>query len=313
MGRNRRVAVRVVLAASLLVGCKPKPDGGRPQVAVSIFPLFDMARRIAGDRLEVVLVLPPGRSEHSYDPSPREMAGIARARLAISIGLGMDTWLERMVRGAAGSGVRMVQLGTLADPRPIGQEMIGDEAADEVRQGTHDEHEHAPGAPDPHVWLDPLRATHLVDGIVDALSQFDTEGAAGFRARGAEVKRSLSDLNSTIEQRARTWSRRTIVTFHGSMRYFADRYGLKIAAVLEPFPGKEPTAKYLVAVLSAIQKTQAAALFSEPQLDKRPAKAVAEQAHLPLFELDPIGGLAGTDSYERLLLHDTDVLEQALR
>ena len=97
------------------------------------------------------------------------------------------------------------------------------------------------------------------------------------------------------------------------MGYFAERYGLQIAAVIEPFPGKEPTARYVKDVLSAIEKSKAAALFSEPQLDRRPAQVIADQAKSPLFELDPIGGGAGAETYEKLLQKNADVLDKALK
>ena len=359
-------ALTVAVLASF-VACKGNGGGGKgsagdkPRVAVSIFPLFDVARRVAGDRLDVVLVLPAGRSEHSYDPTPGEMAKIAKARLGVSVGLEMDGWLEKIVKGAAGTEVPIVQLGPKASPRKMTAQEVGVEAAEEAaeeagekkepeakkeehdhdhgktRKGpsreidTEDDkpkeeekkadhghghghgHAHAHGAEDPHFWLDPVRMATSVDALVEAFSKLDPAGAEGFKARGEEVKKSLNALHASIDTRSKGWTKKTIVTFHGSMGYFADRYGLKIAAVIEPFPGKEPTPRYIKDVLGAIQRSQASALFSEPQLDKKPAQVIADQAKLPLFELDPVGGSAGVESYEKLLTHNADVLDKALK
>jgi zinc transport system substrate-binding protein len=368
-------ALSVALLTSL-AACKGSGGDGKgaagdkPRVAVSIFPLFDVARRVAGDRLDVVLVLPPGRSEHSYDPTPGEMAKIAKARLGVSVGLGMDGWLENIVKGAAGTEVPIAQLGPKASPRKMTAQEVGVEAAEEAaeapkeaeakagdakkdddheepehghdhgkakkgptreidtedeakpkveeKKGGHDHghghgHAHGHGAEDPHFWLDPVRMAGTVDALVEAFSKLDAAGAEGFKARGEEVKKSLNALHTSIDARSKGWTKKTIVTFHGSMGYFADRYGLKIAAVIEPFPGKEPTARYIKDVLGAIQKSQASALFSEPQLDKKPAQVIADQAKLPLFELDPVGGSAGVESYEKLLTHNADVLDKALK
>ncbi len=298
----------------LCTACNTKTDPGvkpKARVAVSIFPLFDLARRVAGDRLDVVLVLPPGRSEHSYDPTPKEMAKVADAKLGVSVGLQMDEWLERIVKGAAGQGVTIVQLGPKLNPRKMTHDEVGDEAADEARPAGEAEHHHGPQ--DPHFWLDPVRTQQAVDLLVDAFTTLDKEGAAGFRQRGDAIKASIATLHQSIEARVKTWTHKTIVTFHGSMGYYAERYGLTIAAVIEPFPGREPTAKYLTEVLAALKKTNTVALFSEPQLEKRPAQVIADQAKVKLFEIDPVGGTAGVDTYEKLLGHDTDVLEQALK
>ncbi len=127
------------------------------------------------------------------------------------------------------------------------------------------------------------------------------------------MKQSLATLHASIDARAHAWTRHSIVTFHGSMGYFAARYGLTIAAVIEPFPGREPTPRYMADVLAALQRLRPAAMFSEPQLDRRPAQVIADQSRIPLFEVDPVGGSAGVDTYERLITHDADIFERALR
>lgn len=302
-----------------LVGCGGRKGSGKPLVAVSIFPLFDLARRVAGERLAIELVLPPGRSEHSYDPTPKEVARFAKAKLAVSVGLGLDEWLERLVKGATG-GVEVVRLGPKVGPRRFSAPEVGHtEGAHGAHEGHghegHGEHGHGGhghGAEDPHFWLDPVRTQAALGALVEAFTKLDPEGKGGFEANAATLRDKLAALHGALEGRSKGWKRRTIVTFHGSMGYFAERYGLTVAAIIEPFPGKEPTAKYVAEVLAAIEKTKPAALFSEPQLDKRPAEVVAREGKLPLFELDPIGGTAGADTYEALLEKNAAVLDRAL-
>lgn len=319
---SRMVAISTAIVLALgASGCKPRrASSGKPKVAVSIFPLYDAARRIAGDRLDVVLVLPAGRSEHSYDPTPREMAQLADARLAVAVGLEMDEWLERIVRNAGGSATRVLQLGPVVNPRSITHEDVGEEAADQARDAlradggsVEEHHEHEPGAKDPHFWLDPERMIRASDALVGAFAQIDPGGAAGFRERQTTFATQLRVLDAQIMQRANAWSRHTIVTFHGSMGYYAARYHLSIAAVIEPFPGREPTPRYLAEVLEAMRTSNAAALFCEPQLDRHPAQVISEQSHVPLYEVDPVGGTPGRDTYERLLQSNTDAFERALR
>jgi zinc transport system substrate-binding protein len=344
-----------LFASTMIFGCDRKgsgttASGDKPRVAVSIFPLWDVARRIAGDRLDVVLVLPPGRSEHSYDPTPKEMAQVAKSKLGLSVGLGMDGWLEKIVRGAAGNDVPIMQLGPKANPRKMTAEEVGEEAIEaaeeqkdkpakddhhdhdekkgehhdhdekkgehhdhDEKKGDHEHEHHHHGAEDPHFWLDPVRMKAVVPTIVEAFEKIDAAGAEGYKARGKTVEAELDKLHAAIEAKSKAWTKKTIVTFHGSMGYYAERYGLRISAVIEPFPGKEPTARYVKDVLGAIEKSQAAALFSEPQLDRRPAQVIADQAKLPLFELDPIGGSTGVETYEKLLEKNTDVLDKALK
>lgn len=319
----RTLSVLVIASAFALLlgaGCGKKAGGsGKPKVAVSIFPIWDVTRRIAGDRLDVLLVLPAGKSEHGYDPTPKEIARLEGAKLALAVGLDMDGWVENIMRTAGGA-AKVVRVGEKVKTIPIDVEPI-EEGEGEHHEGEHagehheDEHheEHAVGAPDPHVWMDPERMQTIVDAITAELIAIDPDGKDTFTKNADALKTSLKDVDSKIAARAKTWSKHTIVTFHGSMSYFAKRYGVRIAAVVEPIAGKEPTATYIAEVIGAIKRSGAAALFTEPQLDKGPGQTIAREAGIQLGELDPVGGVAGRDSYEALLTWNTDQLEKVLQ
>ncbi len=285
----RRLSPLVALVPALAAGACGGNETPAPSVAVSIFPLYDVVRRVAGDRLPVRLVLPPGHDHHSFDPRPQDMAALAEAGLIFGVGLGLDDWVQGIARSAGTGTAKVFELGPLVDPilMPDGKTV------------------------DPHFWLDPVRMQQAVDVIVGALKNLDPEEGPLYRQRGEDVKHSLHELHQEIARRAAGWTKRSIVTFHGSMYYFADRYGLEVVAVVEPVPGQEPTARHLAEVVDTMKKT-GAALFSEPQLDPRPAKVLAGEAGVPVYEIDPQGGSPGTDSYEKLLSQIADVLDKAL-
>jgi len=292
------------LAACLFgVACTSSPPEGT-SVAVSLFPIYDLARRIAGDRLSLDLMLPPGMFDHNFEPRPRDFAKMSRARFVVLVGLGLDRWGQKLASGA--DNAEILELAPLLDPLAFSNIAVEVPGHPHVEQG-------GPGALDAHVWLDPARMRTAVDTLVERYCRLDPQGAQGFHARGAGVKASLAALDQEISEKAHRFRKRSIVTFHGSWNYFAARYGLTIAAVVEPFPGQEPTPTYVRDVLKIIQEKDVAALFSEPQLNRRPGEVIAQEARIPLFELDPIGGTPGVESYEALLRHDTDVLAQALK
>lgn len=279
-------ALAPALAASACGGNETPAQG----VAVSIFPLYDTVRRVAGDRLPVHLVLPPGHDHHSFDPRPQDVAALAEAGLIFAVGLGLDDWVQGIARSAGAGEAKVFEVGPLLDPMlmPDGKTV------------------------DPHFWLDPVRMQQAVDVIVGALKALDPEEGPLYRQRGEDVKHSLHELHLDLARRSGGWTRRKIVTFHGSMFYFAERYGLEVVAVVEPVPGQEPTARHLADVLDTMKKT-GAALLSEPQLDPRPARVLAGEAGVAVFAIDPQGGGSNTDSYEKLMRQIADVLDKALQ
>ena len=276
----------------------------KPRVAVSIFPLYDITRRIAGDRVDVQLVLPAGKSEHSYDPSPREIEALEGSTLGLAVGLDMDTWIENILKNVGNPTV--VHLGDKVKTMPINTTPIGADPDD------HDPDE-VIGAPDPHVWMDPERMATMADAITAELDKLDPAGKATFDANDVKVKADLVALDTALVARTKTWSKHVIVTFHGSMSYFAKKYGITIAAVVEPIAGKEPTAHYIDDVLKAIKKGNAAALFTEPQFERAPGETISKEGKIPLGELDPVGGVEGRDSYEKLLTWNADQMEKLLK
>ena len=286
--------------------CGPR-EAPPPRVAASIFPLYDLVRRVAGKRLEVDLILPPGHTTHSFDPKPQDVAKLADAQIIFAVGLGLDGWVAEMAKNAGAGKARVFDVGPLVDPILVPERVV------RLAEGGDGHGRGAESPIDAHFWLDPLRAARATDVIVAALQKLDPGEAPFYRIRGDDLKRSLDALHQRIGRRSGAWAHRTLVTFHGSMYYYADRYRLEVAAVVEPVPGREPTARYMVDVLDVIRKAGVVALFSEPQLDPRAARAIAGEAGLPLYEIDPVGGSPEVDTYEKVLEQVTDVLDKALR
>lgn len=291
--------VLCVLALGLLhLGASACRRSPRPQhaVAATVFPIYDLARRVAGDRLAVRLVLAPGLDPHEYEPRPRDVESLADADLIFAVGLGLDPWASSLARAAGAGDARVFELGPLMDPilAPSGliraQPMI-----------------------DPHFWTDPVRARHTVDVIVEALGGLDPEGAPFFRERGETLKRSIAALHAEVTRRADTWSHRRIVSFHGSLFYFAARYGLQVVGVVEPVPGSEPTAQHLSALVGLLRGPEPPALFVEPQLDGQLARSLAREAGVTVHQVDPMGGTGASPSYENVVRGIAAAMDEALR
>jgi zinc transport system substrate-binding protein len=304
-GSCRRVIAVFAAAAAMFSCSRTEPD--RRCVAASIFPLYDIARRVGGDRLRVELVLPPGHTTHYYDPSPKDVSRLSSASLVFAVGLGLDSWLNPIVESAGAGHERVYDLGPLVDPMLVPAGIAKSEGLAAGRP--HEGHE---GPIDPHFWLDPMRMLRVTDLVVEACRNLDPEGGPGYATRGDELKASLRGLHAELLRRSGRWQGRSIVTFHGSLFYFADRYGFEVAGVVESVPGREPTAREISDLVALAKQKGVVALFSEPQLDRRAGEVIARETGLPLFQVDPVGGTPGTESYEALLRQVAGALERAM-
>ena len=276
-------AALAVTALGALAACTPAGPA-RGQAAATVFPLYDLARRVAGDRLQVKLILDPGVDPHHYEPRPQDVVGLSDAGLIFAVGLGLDPWAQALARSAGAGEARVFELGPLMDPILAPQGLIRPEPLI-----------------DPHFWTDPVRAQRAVDVIVEALSGLDPEGAPFYRERGSALRRSIQALHVEVSRQAQTWTRRRVVTLHGSLFYFASRYGLEVVGVVQPVPGSEPPAQHLQALVAELRAPEPAALFAEPQLDDQQARALAREAGVKLHQVDALGGTPAALSYETLV------------
>lgn len=313
------------LAVAILPGCKSCGGGGgakseRTTVAVSIFPIYDLTKRIAGPDADVTLLLPAGRNEHSFDPTPKDIETASKAKLGVMVGLNLDPWMAKLLKDAAPT-AKVLKVGDRVPTLTIKDDPIGADEHDDDHdhdhahpgEDDHDDHDHAKGAPDPHVWLDPRRAQLIVRAIAEELGRVDSAHALAYRDRGTALEKELGALDAEVEAKTKAFKLRGFVTFHGSFSYFAERYKLNILAVIEPFPGSQPTSDYVQKVLEVVKKKNVPALYGEPQLDPRPAKIIADEAKIPLGVLDPVGGQPETDSYEKMIRFDVAALEKHLK
>jgi zinc transport system substrate-binding protein len=303
----------VSFLAVTLAGCKscaPAPTG-KTQVAVSIYPIYDLVKGVVGPDADVALLLQPGKNEHTFDPTPKDVEEVSRAQIGVMVGLGLDPWMEKLMKDAAPK-ARVLKVGDRVPTRTVDAEAVGEDEAHAAHGGgkDDDDHDHEKGAIDPHVWLDPQNARLIVRAFAEEIAKVDASHANGYRERADALDKELEALDKELVGRAKALPKKGFVTFHGSFGYFAKHYGLEIVAVIEPFPGSTPSGAYVQKVLGVLKEKKVPALYSEPQLDPRPAKVLSDEAKIPLGVLDPVGGGAETDGYAKMLRYDMAQLEK---
>lgn len=274
----------------------------RPQVAVSLHPLYDLVTQLAGEDADVERLLPPGVSPHDYEPTPSDVLKLVDADVIVMFG-GADEWLRRLI-AAAGRAADTVVITELASVR----EYLAANYPEEVQRGD----DGAVVAFNAHVWLEPLLMSEALASVAAALTAADPDNAASYVARLDVLQASLAELDEELTALLAPVAGAPFVPFHDAWPYFAARYGLDLVVEIEPFPGREPSAGYLLEVLAQIRESGATVIFTETQLGRRPAEVVAESAGVALGELDPVGGLPGRETYQELLLFNARALLAAL-
>jgi len=269
------------------------------------------------------VLIPPGASPHIFEPPPSVVAKAAQARLFVFVGGGIEPWAGKLLKSLGTKDLEVVEAvqgiplikeagnhhGEAAEEEhPQHQPGTGVEKA----QPHHEGHNHEGG--NPHVWLDPVLAQDICKRISAALIRLDPGHRQEYEARLQSYLQKLKDLDKEIAGRVASFRLKEFVCFHPAFSYFARRYGLKEAGVIELSPGREPTPRHLQKVVEAIKKYGLKVVFSEPQLNPRIADVIAREAGVKVLLIDPVGGRPPYgDDYLKLMRYNLAIMEEAMK
>jgi len=201
---------------------------------------------------------------------------VARARLIVVNGGGLESFIAKLISNAGGDRPLVEACAGLASRSAREGEVLEGGA---IATGASTE-------PDPHFWLDPVMVVRYVQNIRDALSRVDPAGEKTFGANADAYIKQLRDLDAWIagQVAAIPQEKRSLVTNHESLGYFADRYGFRIVGTVIPSVSTEasPTARQLARLVDGLKKAGAHAVFLEVGGNPQLARQVAKEAGIPV-------------------------------
>jgi ABC-type Zn uptake system ZnuABC Zn-binding protein ZnuA len=281
-----------------------KPTG--MTYVATIQPVAAILQEIVRGRAEVLRLLPPNASPHTYEFTPADAAKAQNAFALVYVGENLDqVWAEKL---GAKNKIKLLDLVPNEYRLPNADIEEGEPTPVNVPQGARLPNEMT----DAHFWTDPLTVRAVVPGLVNELCRLDKEGEAIYRANAEKFMALLDSLHRQALDILSPVAGKPVFLFHPSFQYLIKRYGLMMEQAVEPSPGKNPTGNDIVNIIEAIHKTGAKAIFTEPQLPKMYAQAIARDAGVKIYELDPEGIGGGRGTYSDFLLYNVNVLREAL-
>jgi zinc transport system substrate-binding protein len=245
----------------LLTGCvpvreEPAPDDGRLQIVASIFPPYDFVREIAGDRVHLSLLLPPGAESHSFAPTAKDILGIQDSDLFIRVGGESEAWIDKVLSSIDTTSTTVLSLMDVV-------EVVEEELVEGMEPEPDSAEDHGNAAYDEHVWTSPRNAALIVTALEEALCELDSANAAYYRQNAAAYRDRLAQLDRRFVEIVEAGQRDTIVFGDRfPFRYFADAYGLTYYAA---FPGcaaeTEPSAATVAFLLEKIRAENIPVVF----------------------------------------------------
>jgi zinc transport system substrate-binding protein len=260
--------------ATLLVCVWSAVAAGAPlRVTVSILPQVWFVEQIGADLVEVSVLVGPGHSPATYEPTPRQMAGLEQADLFLTAGVPFEMGLAPRIRALPDPPV-------VAGPKPQ----------------LHDHAHHHHGELDPHVWLDPVQALAMADSVRVRLQALAPAAADSLQQRYQRLGERLARLDGEIRSLLAPYRGRVFLVFHPAFGHFAAAYGLDQLAVEDG--GREPGPRHLAEVIAKAKACGARTVVVQPQFSSKSARTVAAAIGAEIVTLDPLAA-----EYDSNLLH----------
>lgn len=270
-----RAATLILLSLLAVAGAA---QAAQPMVvAVSIPPQAYFLERLGGDLVRPLVMLPPGRSPATYEPTPKQLAALGDARLYFRAGVPFEkSFLPKLKRNFPK--LQIVDMNQGIKLRPM-------EEAEAHGDHGHG-HGHGHGALDPHVWLSPPLAKIQAATMARALSRADPAQADAYAANLAVLIADLHRVDKKIALMLAPYRGRTVLVFHPAYGYFLNAYGLHQKAV--ETGGKRPGPRQLAHLMEQAQEQGARVIFVQPQFSAASARALAAELGAVVVPLNPL-------------------------
>ena len=279
----RRMTVFCIAALFMILimaaGCvQPDNAGTNPDnnsvnsltVAVTILPQKQFVERIAGDRARVIVLIPPGASPHSYEPTPDQMAEISRASVYVKVGSGIElerAWMDKL----DGVNPRMTVVNSSRGILLITGYHEDEESGPDAHADNHEEE----SGTDPHIWLSPKNAEVMVGNTYEGLAAADPLHAAEYRANADAYIRELDELDTGIGREIAQKQIRTFMVYHPAWSYFARDYNLTQIPIEED--GKDPSPAGIENLIRQAKEGNITVIFASPEYSTRSADVIAKE------------------------------------
>ena len=262
-------------------------EDGKINVTATIFPPYDFVRSIAGDRVNLTMLLPPGSESHSFEPSPRDIITIQNTDVFIYTGGESEGWVTRILESMDTDTMQVLVMIDMVEA--LEEEIVEGMEDDDDHDDHHhdDDHDHEIVL-DEHVWTSPVNALLIVRTITEILCEVDSGNADFYRNNAAAYIEALQELDAAFETVVAGAQRRTVVfSDRFPFRYFAHAYGLEYFAA---FPGCSTQTEPSVATVAFL-------------INKIRAENIPVVFHIELSNERMADTISGETGAQKLLLH----------
>ncbi|MDD4569174.1 MAG: zinc ABC transporter substrate-binding protein [Tepidanaerobacteraceae bacterium] len=267
----KSITIMLITIANILLmtSCSSHTDetNSKLVVAVSIIPQETFVKEVAGNMVDIVTIIPPGKSPANYAPTPQELEKLSNASIYFTIGVPAE------------------QSSILPKLKEINSNVQIVDISEKVRN-YYPDREFSLGQKDPHIWLSPKRAVIMVECIAYELSTIDSKNRDFYLKNAQNYIVKLKELDKDIKNLSHKLKNKTFIIYHPSLGYFADDYGLDMIPIQSE--GKDATPDNLQKVIDTAKKQGIKTVLYQAEIDSKQSRLIASEIGGKAVQIVPL-------------------------
>ncbi|WP_330948928.1 metal ABC transporter solute-binding protein, Zn/Mn family [Virgibacillus sp. MG-45] len=279
-------------------------------IYTSIYPIQYIVERLGEETVNVQSVYPPGVDAHTYEPTSKDIAAIAKGDAFIYLGAGLEGFAETAADALAQENVTSIELGA--------HEELFHTTMDKEEEHTEEDHGHDHGDHDPHIWLDPIRMKEMSAIVADALITLNPQEEEMYATNLQALNKDLEVLDEQYSKVLTNKQQKKLLVAHKAFGYWEERYGIEQIAISGISSSEEPSQKDLVRIVEQAEKYQLDYIIFEQNTSNRVSEIIQTQIGAKALTIHNLAVLTELDTeqnadYFSLMEKNLKTLDEALQ
>lgn len=235
-------------------------ESDKPKVYASFYAMYDFARMIGGDNIELSCMVPSGVEPHDWEPSASDIAKLEKADIFIYSGSNMEHWTESVLPTLSNENLRVI--------------CMSDYVSSE-------------NGKDPHIWLSPDNLISFIGALKDAYIDADGENRQKYEENYNIYSKKAQELAQKFKETSNEFKMHDIIVSHEAYGYMCDILGINQTAIEGLAGESDPTPAKLAEIIKIIKDKNIKYIFTEPGQSEKVIDTVAAEANVEVLSLSP--------------------------
>ncbi len=293
----------LIIITVFSVGCskttsKEDTKNKKIKIYTSIYPLYDFAKKVGKDKVDVTNLVPAGTEPHDWELSTSDLINLEKADMLIYNGAGIENWIDKVINNLDNKNIVYVKTS---------------ENLNLKKNNSKDSSKY-----DPHTWLSIKNAKKEMESIKNALSKYDPQNKDYYEKNYKVYAKKFDELDKKYLNTLKSIKNKNIIVAHEAFGYLCDEYNIKQEGIEGLNPDSEPDPARMKEIINFAKKNKVKTIFFEELVSPKVAETIAKEINANTEVLNPLEGLSeeqikNNEDYFSVMEENLKVLYESMK